>query len=99
MIVVQYSIGLSVYLTSRLVISTWFKAKILYILYLGPSQSIAVNLKTRDTATEWSPTTGQPSKPKRFLCSKPDPAELLKSNGSRVPPNSSHSRSLVIGDG
>lgn len=81
-----------------MIIITWSEANILYVLYLWPSQRIAVNLKTRDTASEWTPSASGPTQPERILCRQSDPTEFLEGNGARIPPNGSSPRPLIIRD-
>ena len=79
-------------------IVTWSDADILCVLYLWPSQSIAVNLKTRDTASERTPSASCPAQSQRILCCQSDPTEFLEGNGARIPPDCSSARPLIIRD-
>lgn len=79
-------------------IITWFEANILYVLYLWPSQSITVNLKTRDTASEWTPSTSSPAQSERILRRQSDPTEFLEGNGARIPPDGPSPGPLIIRD-
>lgn len=79
-------------------IITWSDANILYVLYLWPSQSIAVNLKTRHTTSKRRPGASGPAQSERILRRQSDPTEFLKGNGARIPPNCPSARPLIIRD-
>lgn len=79
-------------------IITWSDANILYVLYLWPSQSIAINLKTRHTASETTPSASGPAQSERILRRKSDPTEFLEGNGARIPPDGPSARPLIISD-
>ena len=78
-------------------IITWSDANILYVLYLWPSQSIAVNLKTRHATSKRKPSASGPAQSERILRRQSDPAEFLKGNGARIPPNCASAHPLIIG--
>ena len=79
-------------------IITWSDANVLYVLYLWPSQSITVNLKTRYTASERTPSASGSTQSERILRRQSDPTEFLEGNGTGIPPDGSSPRPLIIGD-
>lgn len=79
-------------------IITWSDANILYVLYLWPSQSITVNLKTRYTASERAPNASSSTQSERILRRQSDPTEFLEGNGARISPDGPCARPLIISD-
>lgn len=81
-----------------MIIITWSEADVLYVLYLRSSQSIAVDLKTRDAASEWTPAASGPAKSQRILCGKSNPTKFLEGNRARISPNGSSPGPLIVRD-
>lgn len=95
MIIITWS-DMMIITWSDMIIITWSKANIPSVLYLWSSQSVTVDLKTRDTASEWTAPASSPANSQRILRGQSDPTEFLKSNGARIPPNGRHPRPLIV---